>query len=113
MIVFSHTNSNQYLQNMCKPIYKFVNLDKVEWLILSYNPNAIHILEKNISKVDWFGLSSNTNAHLLLCKLDYKKMKLNTKDFSRELAEHVFHPERLIRICEKNDLELCDLLDIL
>ena len=40
-------------------------------------------------------------------------MKLNTKEFSRELAEHVFHPERLIRICEKNDMELCDLLEIL
>ena len=31
-------------------------------------------------------------------------MKLNTKEFSRELAEHVFHPERLNRICERNDL---------
>ena len=40
-------------------------------------------------------------------------MKSTAKDFSRELAEHVFHPERLIRICERNDLELGDLLEIL
>jgi hypothetical protein len=40
-------------------------------------------------------------------------MKLNAKDFSRELAERVFHPERLIRICERNNLELGDLLEII
>jgi hypothetical protein len=40
-------------------------------------------------------------------------MKINTKEFSRELTERVFHPERLIRICERNDMELCDLLEIL
>jgi hypothetical protein len=40
-------------------------------------------------------------------------MKLNAKEFSRELAEYVFHPERLNRICERNDLELSDLLEIL
>jgi hypothetical protein len=56
---------------------------------------------------------NNSNAHLLLYKLDYQEMKINTKVFSRELAEHVFHPDRLIRICERNDLELCDLLEIL
>jgi hypothetical protein len=50
---------------------------------------------------------------LLLSKLDYQEMKIKTKDFSRELTEHVFHPERLMRICERNDLELCDLLEIL
>ena len=40
-------------------------------------------------------------------------MKLNTKDFSRELVEYVFYPERLMRICERNDLELGDLVDLL
>ena len=112
-----HNNFNAYLirlyQNMYKPIYNFINLDKVDWWYLSGNPNAIHILEKNLDKVDWSMLSCNPNAHLLLSKLDYQEMKLHTKEFSRELAEHVFHPERLIRICERNDLELCDLLEIL
>ena len=89
------------------------NLGKVYWTYLSYNSNAIHILEKNLDKVYWNYLSANQNAHLLLSKLDYQAMKLNVKDFSRELTEHVFHPERLIRICERNDLELSDLLEIL
>jgi hypothetical protein len=58
-------------------------------------------------------LSSNPNVNLLLSKLDYEEMKINTKEFSRELVESVFHPERLFRICERNDFELCDLLEIL
>jgi len=42
------------------------NPDKINWLGLSQNPNAIHILEKNPDKIDWNGLSSNPNAiHLL------------------------------------------------
>jgi hypothetical protein len=38
-------------------------------------------------------------------------MKLQNKDVNKELIENVFHPERLTRICEKNDLELCDYLE--
>ncbi len=89
------------------------NLDKVNWNALSRNPNAIPILEKHPDKINWVWLSSNKNAHLLLSKLDYPAMKVNTKSFAKELTEYVFHPERLNRICEGNDLQLCDLLEIL
>ena len=38
---------------------------------LSYNPNAIHILEKNLNKVDWEILTRNPNAiHILEKNLD-------------------------------------------
>ena len=41
-------------------------MDKVSWSSLSGNPNAIHILEKNMDKVSWYGLSGNPNAiHIL------------------------------------------------
>ena len=47
------------------------NLNKVNWYMLSRNPNAIHILEKNLDKVDWRWLSSNHNAiHILEKNLD-------------------------------------------
>ena len=47
------------------------NLDKVDWDCLSGNPNAIHILEKNIDKVDWDCLSGNPNAvHILEKNID-------------------------------------------
>jgi hypothetical protein len=43
-----------------------MNLDKIDWIGLSLNPNAIHILERNLDKVDWFYLSLNPNAvHIL------------------------------------------------
>ena len=42
------------------------NIDKVNWVNLSKNPNAIHILEKNIDKVCPYELSQNPNAiHIL------------------------------------------------
>ena len=48
-----------------------IPLDKLRWQKLSSNPNASHILEKNLDKVDWWGLSSNPNAiHLLEKNLD-------------------------------------------
>ena len=37
----------------------------------------------------------------------------NSKKICEELVQYVFHPERLIRISLRNDLELCDLLEIL
>ena len=89
------------------------NLDKVNWDLLSSNPNAIHLLEKNLDKVVRSVFSRNTNVHLLLSNLDYEAMKLNRQEFNRELVESVFHPERLFRICERNDLEFSDLLEIL
>ena len=47
------------------------NLEKVVWSCLSTNPNAIPILEKNLDKVDWWSLSRNENAiHLLENNLD-------------------------------------------
>ena len=44
------------------------NVDKIDWNCLSQNPNAIHLLEKNVDKVDWTWLSYNQNTndiHLL------------------------------------------------
>ena len=42
------------------------NLDKIDWSSLSENPNAIHLLEKNKDKIDWSMLSMNESAiHLL------------------------------------------------
>ncbi len=36
--------------------------NKIVWKSLSKNPNAIHILEKNIDKINWCYLASNPNA---------------------------------------------------
>ena len=41
------------------------NLDKINWWRLSENPNAIHLLEKNLDKIEWNGLTPNLNANVM------------------------------------------------
>ena len=48
------------------------NLDKINWIHLSLNPNAIHLLENNLDKINWYALSRNPNLtcfalHSYLC----------------------------------------------
>ena len=88
------------------------NMDKVYWYMLSANPNAIPILEKNLDKVDWKYLSENPNALHLFTKLDTEKMRKNCKKFAEELAAYVFHPARLLRICETYGLELDEYFEL-
>ncbi len=58
------------------------NLDKVNWDMLSMNPNAIQLLEANPDKISWGYLSCNPNAmHLLeanLDKIDWMNLSSNT-----------------------------------
>ena len=89
------------------------HLDKVNWYMLSKNPNAIHILEQNLDKVDWYWLSYNPNAIHLFSKLDTNKMRENNKAFAEELVSKVFHPMRLGRICETYNLELEELVELM
>ena len=88
------------------------NLEKVNWQKLSGNPNAIHLLEQNLDKVHWGMLSTNPNAIHLLARLNTEKMRENCKAFAQELAEHVFHPLRLLRICEVYGLELDEYFEL-
>ena len=52
-----------------KPVYKlreWVDIDKLDWRLLSSNKNVIDLLEQNIDKINWSNLSDNPNAiHLL------------------------------------------------
>ena len=51
---------------------KWIEIDKIGWRWLSENPNAIHLLERNIDKIDWEWLSKNPNIYILNLK-DIKK----------------------------------------
>ena len=65
---------------MTKPMMKllgWINIDKIDWDFLSFNPNAIHLLEQNREKINWVYLSSNPNAiHLL----EQNKNKINREN---------------------------------
>ena len=88
-------------------------MDKVFWEWLSSNPNAVHLLEKNLDKVYWKWLSYNPNAVHLLCKLDTTTMQENCKYFAEDVVQYVFHPCRLIRMAEQNKIEFSDYLELL
>jgi hypothetical protein len=82
----------------------------LDWL--SGNPNAIHILEKNLNKLDWWGpLSQNPNAIHLLTKLDKEKMRENCKAFAEELAKYVFHPLRQENMANKFNMDLDEYME--
>ena len=46
----------------------WIDIDKINFVLLSLNPNAIDLLEKNQDKIDWLYLSGNPNAIVLLEK---------------------------------------------
>jgi len=47
------------------------NMDKMNWVSLSKNYNAIHILEKNLDKINIHNLCQNKNGFELLLRLDH------------------------------------------
>ena len=63
-----------------------IPVDKLRWQELSKNPNAIHLLEKNLDKVNWEMLSGNPNAIPLLeknlDKVDWEELSSNPNIFT-------------------------------
>ena len=60
---------NTYINVMTEQFLKlrdWIPLDKIDWIYLSGNPAAIHILEQNPDKINWQFLSANPAAiHLI------------------------------------------------
>ncbi len=60
-----------YLYTPPSKLLDWVDIGRLEWLELSINPAAIHLLEANLDKADWSWLSWNTAAiHILEANLD-------------------------------------------
>jgi len=70
-----------YLVKPKMKLLDWISLDKINWEFLSKNPNAIHLLEKNMDKIDWDLLLMNPNAiHLLeqnIDKIDWDRLSAN------------------------------------
>ena len=59
----------------------WISCDKLDWMYLSSNPAASHLLEQNREKIHWDWLSSNSAA-IHLCdqnkdKIDWDWLSLN------------------------------------
>jgi len=77
-------------------------LDRVNWDTLSYNPNAIHLLEQNQDKINWYAIFANPAIFVY----DYAAMRENYRELKEELMQKAWHPDRVARWLEAGmDLE--------
>lgn len=54
------------------------NIDKINWLLLTRNPNAINLIKQNITKIkklNWEWISQNPN----IFKIDDKHLQIDIK----------------------------------
>ena len=72
-------------------------MDKINWNYLSKNPEAIHLLEKNVDKINWSKLSQNP-AIFVLDKNAMRKQIDN--GFAEELIASALHPRHFKRNIE-------------
>jgi len=62
-------------------------MDKINWKLLSSNPNAIDLLEKNIDKINWLLFSLNPS----IFHNDYEKLKKRCNIYKEELMKKTLH----------------------
>ena len=78
-----------------------------------YERNAlvIQITQKYPDKIDWISLSRNPNAIQIIKPLNYDAMKKTMQPFAEELAAYVFHPLRMDRIAKRNNIPFVELIN--
>ena len=69
------------------------NKNKINWVSLSANPNAIELLKENKKKIEWECFCQNPN----IFTYDYKLMKETMKNsgIAEELMSVIFHPKNM------------------
>ena len=55
-------------------LLSWIDEDKIDWLQLSRNPAAIHLLEQNPDKIHWKELSENPNIFKLTINREIKQL---------------------------------------
>ena len=72
-----------------KDFIDFIDLYKINWIELSFIPEAIHILEKNIDKVNLLALSKNPKGFSILKKLKPELIKWNLIEITDEVISFI------------------------
>lgn len=87
--------NNESIEGHMYLLHDWVDINKLNFVNLSLNPNALSLLEKNLKKIHWSNLSSNPNALFLLEKnmekIDWSKLSANPNAIY--LLER--HPEKI------------------
>jgi hypothetical protein len=64
---------------------------------LSENPNAIRLLEQNLDKINWIALSYNPSIFDLV---DYEALKERCLIYCEELIQKTMHPSRIQKLLD-------------
>ena len=98
---------NIYYNRITELLKDRVNSDThnaIDWEVLSSNPNAISILERNIDKINWSKLSYNKGVN----KLNYQWLKDRMDMIREDLMKAVYHPRRFEYYLEHYDYDIFD-----
>lgn len=129
--VFNHGEGTEPMNGW--PICHFVRLEfmegvfkdecKLVTMIKKVNPTYYETEEYDISKecaiqllhqlIEYADKLSFQRSLMGKEKLNTELMRANCANFARELAEKVFHPNRLLRLCEAHGLDLVDYMELL
>ena len=70
----------------------WIDINKLNWQMLSENPNAIHLLEQNPDKIYWPWLSKNPS----IFTYNYSEIKRRMKEtIAEDLMKNRFHPKHM------------------
>ena len=86
-----------------------------ERLARNPNPEASCLLKPHLKSIfdGWVYLGNHPNVGHIFGTLNYSKMREQCMPFARELAEYVFHPARLLRVCDIYDMDLADYIELI
>jgi hypothetical protein len=73
------------------------NFEKINWSFLSSNKNAIFLLEENQDKINWSNFTTNPS----IFTYDYNLIKSNFKELGEEIVMKALHPKRLLRLMKE------------
>jgi hypothetical protein len=97
--------------------------DRINWNHFMNNQNAIHILERSLVASKKFPKVVRILDESPYCILydrfpyfrleDYANLKTRKQLFAEELTKYVFNPKRLLRFCEKYEMDLYDYSEVM
>jgi len=73
------------------------NQDKINWIRLSTNIEAIELLKNNLENIDWSELSTN----LSIFTYDYDTIKKNFEELGEEIVAKALHSKKIFRLIEE------------
>ena len=88
-------------------LLNWIDINKLNWVELSRNENAVELLKENQDKINWLLFSTNPS----IFTLDYKQMTINFQLFAEEIIAKAMDPDRIKRLSIIYKFEFKDWFD--